>query len=213
MKIEKINDLFGKYAEQLLRMRWLTLGAFVLILVVSVLGMKRMVTETSFDDYFIEDDPMLVKTEEFKSHFGNDYYVGVLTQCDNHFTKENLTTLRALSNELMDSLSYADKITSLTDIEFMVGSDEGMTIEQIVPDVIPDNGSPAMDSIKARAFSKPHVARKLVSKDGRMSWIMVKLRTFPKDSVWKKQGNVSPDIVTGQVNTRPRMLFQSFAFM
>lgn len=198
MKIEKINDLFGKYAEQLLRMRWLTLGAFVLILVVSVLGMKRMVTETSFDDYFIEDDPMLVKTEEFKSHFGNDYYVGVLTQCDNHFTKENLTTLRALSNELMDSLSYADKITSLTDIEFMVGSDEGMTIEQIVPDVIPDNGSPAMDSIKARAYSKPHVARKLVSKDGRMSWIMVKLRTFPKDSVWKKQGNVSPDIVTGQ---------------
>ena len=198
MKIEKINDLFGKYAEQLLRMRWLTLGAFVLILVVSVLGIKRMVTETSFDDYFIEDDPMLVKTEEFKSHFGNDYYVGVLTQCDNHFTKENLTTLRALSNELMDSLSYADKITSLTDIEFMVGSDEGMTIEQIVPDVIPDNGSPAMDSIKARAYSKPHVARKLVSKDGRMSWIMVKLRTFPKDSVWKKQGNVSPDIVTGQ---------------
>lgn len=198
MKIEKINDLFGKYAEQLLRMRWLTLGAFVLILVVSVLGMKRMVTETSFDDYFIEDNPMLVKTEEFKSHFGNDYYVGVLTQCDNHFTKENLTTLRALSNELMDSLSYADKITSLTDIEFMVGSDEGMTIEQIVPDVIPDNGSPAMDSIKARAYSKPHVARKLVSKDGRMSWIMVKLCTFPKDSVWKKQGNVSPDIVTGQ---------------
>ena len=71
---------------------------------------------------FIEEDPMLVKTEEFKSHFGNDYYVGVLTQCDNHFTKENLTTLRALSNELLDSLSYADKVTSLTDIEFMVGS-------------------------------------------------------------------------------------------
>lgn len=160
--------------------------------------MKRMVKETSFDDYFIEDDPMLVKTEEFKSHFGNDYYVGVLTHCDNHFTKKNLTTLRALSDELLDSLSYADKVTSLTDIEFMVGSDDGMTIEQIVPDVIPDDGSPAMDSIKARAYSKPHVARKLISSKGDLSWIMVKLRTFPKDSVWKKQGNVAPDIVTGQ---------------
>lgn len=77
---------------------------------------------------------MLVMTDEFKSHFGNDYYVGVLTHCDNHFTKENLTTLRKLSNELLDSLSYADKVTSLTDIEFMVGSEDGMTIEQIVPD-------------------------------------------------------------------------------
>ena len=160
--------------------------------------MKRMVKETSFDDYFIEDDPMLVKTEEFKSHFGNDYYVGVLTQCDNHFTKKNLTTLRALSDELLDSLSYADKVTSLTDIEFMVGSEEGMTIEQIVPDEIPDEGTAAMDSIKARAYSKPHVARKLISPKGDLSWIMIKLRAFPKDSVWKKTSNVAPDIITGE---------------
>ncbi len=160
--------------------------------------MKRMVKETSFDDYFIEDDPMLVKTEEFKSHFGNDYYVGVLTHCDNHFTKKNLTTLRALSDELLDSLSYADKVTSLTDIEFMVGSDDGMTIEQIVPDEIPDEGTAAMDSIKARAYSKPHVARKLISPKGDLSWIMIKLRAFPKDSVWKKTSNVAPDIITGE---------------
>lgn len=198
MKIERINELFGKYAERLLRVRWWTLGLFVLVLVLSVIGMKRMVKETSFDDYFIEDDPMLVKTEEFKSHFGNDYYVGVLTQCDNHFTKKNLTTLRALSNELLDSLSYADKVTSLTDIEFMVGSEDGMTIEQIVPDEIPDDGTAAMDSVKARAYSKPHVARKLISEKGDLSWIMVKLRAFPKDSVWKQQGTVAPDIITGE---------------
>lgn len=198
MKIEQINELFARFAAQLLKMRWLTLGIFALVMIVSVIGMKRMVKETSFDDYFIEDDPMLVMTDEFKSHFGNDYYVGVLTQCDNHFTKENLATLRALSNELLDSLSYADKVTSLTDIEFMVGSDEGMTIEQIVPDEIPEDGSAAMDSVRKRAFSKPHVARKLISQDGRLSWIMVKLRTFPKDSVWKQQGTVAPDIITGQ---------------
>ncbi len=112
MKIEKINELFARFAGQLLKMRWITLGIFALVIIVSVIGMKRMVKETSFDDYFIEDDPMLVMTDEFKSHFGNDYYVGVLTQCDDHFTKENLTTLRTLSNELLDSLSYADKVTS-----------------------------------------------------------------------------------------------------
>ena len=198
MKIERINELFARYAEQLLRVRWWTLGAFAVVIILSVIGMNRMVKETSFDDYFIEDDPMLVKTEEFKSHFGNDYYVGVLTQCDNHFTKEHLTTLRALSNELLDSLSYADKVTSLTDIEFMVGSDDGMTIEQIVPNEIPAEGTAAMDSIKARAYSKPHVARKLISEKGDLSWIMVKLRTFPKDSVWKKTSTVAPDIITGQ---------------
>lgn len=132
MKIETINEKFGAFAE-VLRMRWWTLAAFAVVVVLSLMGVKKQVVQTSFDDYFIEGDPMLVKTDEFKAHFGNDYFVGVLTECDNHFTSKNLEALRALSNELLDSLSYVDKITSLTDIEFLVGDEEGMTIEQIVP--------------------------------------------------------------------------------
>lgn len=65
-----------------------------------------------------------------------------------------------------------DKITSLTDIEFMVGDEWGMTIEQIVPDEIPDDGTPQMDEIRRMAYSKPNVAKKLVSKDATMSWEM-----------------------------------------
>ena len=68
------DELFARFAGQLLRMRWMTLAIFTLVLVLSVIGMKRMVKETSFDDYFIEDDPMLVMTDEFKSHFGYDYF-------------------------------------------------------------------------------------------------------------------------------------------
>ncbi|MCR5519442.1 MAG: MMPL family transporter [Bacteroidales bacterium] len=198
MNSTKINQLFGKYAAFLLKWRWAALGLFAVIMVISFIGMSKMVTQTSFDDYFIEGDPMLVKTNEFKAHFGNDYFIGVLTECDDHFTKENLSVLRELANELQDSLSYADKITSLVDIEFMVGDDEGMNIVQIVPEDIPETGTAAMDSIRARAYSKPSVSRKLVSKDGKLAWTLVKLRAFPADTVWKKQSTVSPDIITGE---------------
>lgn len=196
MKIEEINEKFGKMAGHLLKIRWLALLLFAIIIGLSVCGVKKMVVQTSFDDYFIEGDPMLVKTNEFKAHFGNDYFVGILTQCDNHFQKGALETLRALSNELLDSLSYVDKITSLTDIEFMVGNEEGMAIEQIVPEQIPGDAA-GLDSIRTKAYSKPNVARKLVSKDGKLSWIVIKLRPFPADSVWKKTTTVSPDIQTG----------------
>lgn len=198
MRIETINEKFGVMIRGLLKRRWFAICAFVLILFAGMVGMKRMVKETSFDAYFIEGDPMLVKTDEFKAHFGNDYFVGVLTECDNIFTKKNLTLLRELSNELLDSVSYADKITSLTDIEFMVGDEWGMTIEQIVPDEIPDDGTPEMDEIRRKAYSKPNVARKLVSKDGRMSWVVLKLRTFPEDSVWHKETDIAPDMQTGE---------------
>lgn len=197
MKIEKINEKFGAFAERLLRVRWWVLAAFTAVMVLAVMGVKKMVVQTSFDDYFIEGDPMLVKTDEFKAHFGNDYFVGVLTKCDNHFTKENLNTLRALSNELLDSLSYVDKITSLTDIEFLVGNDEGMAIEQIVPEEIPSDRD-GLNEIKRLAYSKPEVVRKLISTDGKLSWIVIKLRPFPADSIWKKETTVSPDILTGE---------------
>lgn len=197
MKIERINEKFGVFAGWLLRVRWWVLTAFAVVMMLAVMGVKKMVVQTSFDDYFIKGDPMLVKTDEFKAHFGNDYYVGVLTECDNHFTTQNLETLRALSNELLDSLSYADKITSLADIEFLAGNEEGMAIAQIVPEVIPKDKA-GLDSVKQRAYSKPEVARKLISKDGKLSWIVIKLRPFPADSIWKKETTVSPDILTGE---------------
>ncbi|MBR5384869.1 MAG: MMPL family transporter [Bacteroidales bacterium] len=197
MKIERINTWFGGMAGWIVRHRMVVMAAFAAIVVFSLMGTKRIVMRTSFDDYFVSDDPMLVKTNEFKSIFGNDYYVAVLVKNEDIFSERSLTLIRELSRELMDSLSYADKVTSLTDIEFTVGSEDGMTIEQIVPDEIPSEPE-ALAEIRAKAYSKPYLAKKLVSSDGTMSWIMVKLRPFPEDSVWKKVTTIAPDMLTGQ---------------
>ena len=141
MKIENINRKFRQLAVWILRHRLLVMGLFALLIAFSFVGTKRIVMKTSFDDYFVSDDPMLLKTNEFKSIFGNDYYVAVLVKNKDVFSKRSLTLIRELSEELKDSLSYADKVTSLTDLEFTVGTEEGMTIEQIVPDDIPSDAA------------------------------------------------------------------------
>ena len=140
---------------------------------------------------------MLLKTNEFKSIFGNDYYVAVPVKNKDIFSKRSLTLIRELSNELKDSLSYADKVTSLTDLEFASGTEEGMTIEQIVPEQIPSDAA-GLKEIKQKAYSKPYLAKKMVSTDGTMTWIMVKLRPFPADSVWKKTIDMAPDMINGR---------------
>lgn len=197
MKIVKINSKFKQFADWILCHRLVVAGIFAVLIAFSFAGTKRIVMKTSFDDYFVSDDPMLLKTNEFKSIFGNDYYVAVLVKNKDIFSKRSLTLIRELSNELKDSLSYAEKVTSLTDIEFAVGTEEGMTIEQIVPDEIPsDNAS--LGEIRRKAYSKPYLAKKMVSQDGTMTWIMVKLRPFPEDSVWKKTSNIAPDMITGK---------------
>ena len=197
MKIERINDWFARQGRWMVQKRWLVLSLFILVFAIGFTGLRYFKVSASWENYFLEDDPMLVKTKEFKDIFGNDNFAAVLTQCDNSFMKENLELIRELTNEMMDSISYADKITSLTDIEFMVGNEEGMTIEQIVPDLIPTDAA-SLETIRRKAYMKPHIAERLVSKDGTLSWIILKLRTFPKDSVWNKGKNaVSPEVLTG----------------
>ncbi|ERJ86356.1 hypothetical protein HMPREF1989_01341 [Porphyromonas gingivalis F0566] len=198
MKIERINRWFRHRGEWIIRKRWIVLGGFFFFLLLGFNGLRFLSIKTSWEDYFLEDDPMIIKTEEFKSVFGNDNYAAVLTGCDNTFTKENLELIRRLSNEMLDSISYAEKITSLTDIEFMIGNEEGMAIEQIVPEEIPSD-SAGLAEIRRKAFLKPYIADRLVSKDGTLTWILLKLNPFPSDSVWNKgKGAVAPEMVVGR---------------
>lgn len=197
MKTEKINNWFTLRGKWMMRNRTLILVCFVFTLIAGVIGLRSFKVTSSWEDYFLEDDPMLRRSAEFKDIFGNDNFATVLTQCDNLFTKENLELLRELSREMMDSLSYADKITSLTDIEFMIGQEEGIAIEQIVPDTIPSDPI-KLEEIRNKAYMKPHLSERLVSKDGQLSWIILKLRPFPKDSVRDKEKKIiAPEILTG----------------
>lgn len=198
MKIEKINKWFALWGEWIIKRRWWVLATFLVLFAGGFYGLQFMNINDSWDSYFLEDDPMLLKTEEFKSVFGNDNYAAVLTECNNTFTKENLELIRELSNEMLDSLSYADKITSLTDIEFMIGNEEGMSIEQIVPEEIPSDAE-GLAEIRRKTYMKPHIANRLVSKDGRHTWVLLKLRPFPEDSVWNtEKRSVSPEKLTGK---------------
>lgn len=205
INIERINERFGRFGEFLLAHRAIMLVAFVVLLAVSVVGMKKIYVEASWDSYFIEGDPMLVETDKFKETFGNDYFVGVLVESDHSIlTPDNLKLLRELSNELRDSLSYSDgKATSIVDLEYMLGTEEGMEITQIVPEEIPTDEA-GLAEIEKRLADKPELAKKLISSDRKQAFINIKLRPFPEDSVWKAEGEAkgekaeAPDMQTGR---------------
>ena len=103
MKIERINDWFARRGKWMIQRRWLVLSLSILVFAIGFTGLRYFKVSASWEDYFLEDDPMLVKTEEFKDIFGNDNFAAVLTRCDNLFTKENLQLIRELTNEMMDS--------------------------------------------------------------------------------------------------------------
>ena len=77
MKIKKINAWFALRGREKIQKRWWILGIFTLVFTKGLTGLKHFKVTASWEDYFLEDDPMLVKTDEFKAIFGNDNFIAV----------------------------------------------------------------------------------------------------------------------------------------
>ena len=165
-------------------------------LIACMYGTTLIKIDTSNENSFLESDSIKIQTDHFKEIFGNDQYVIVLLENENLFSYESLTLLRDLHNELSDSVVFAERITSINDIEFTVGDEYGMVIEQVVPDVIPTNPQ-QLERIKEKAFSKENFRKRLISSDGTQTLLMIKFAPFPED--WQGEYETSPDQLAGKL--------------
>jgi predicted RND superfamily exporter protein len=194
INLEKINTWFEKRANGLIKNRWYFLGGFIIILLVSLYGTTLIKVDVSNESNFLPKDPIRQQTKEFEELFGNDQYVAVLVEHEELFSHRALTTLRELHNELYDSVPFVEKVTSLIDVEFTRGTEYGMYIEQIVPDIIPESRE-ELEEIRRKAFSKKNFRERLISGDGTQTWIMMKLLPFPED--WEEEYDEYPQLMVG----------------
>lgn len=196
LNIEKINARFERLAHHILKLRWLYLSLFVVTIVACMYGSTLIKIDTSNENSFLESDSIKIQTDHFEEIFGNDQYVIVLLENEDLFSYESLTLLRELHNELADSVVFVERITSINDLEFTVGDEYGMVIEQIVPNVIPTNPN-ELAKIKEKAFSKERYRKRLISSDGTQTLLNIKFAPFPKD--WQGEYEISPDELVGKL--------------
>lgn len=194
INIEKINAWFERRAHGLIKNRWYFLTGFVLILVVAFYGVSLIQVDVSNESNFLPKDPIRQKTKEFEELFGNDQYVAVLVEHENLFSHRALSLLQELHRELYDSVPFAEDVASLIDVEFTRGTEYGMFIEQIVPEVIPESEK-VLNEIRRKAFSKQNFRERLISSDGTQTWIMIKLLPFPAD--WQDKFEEYPQLMVG----------------
>ena len=195
LNIEKINAKFERLAMHLLKLRWLYLSLFVIAIIACMYGSTLIKIDTSNENSFLESDSIKIQTNQFEEIFGNDQYAIVLLENENLFTYKSLTLLRELHNELNDSVLLVDRITSINDVEFTLGDEYGMVIEQIIPEVIPASQKD-LAKIKAKAFSKENFRKRLISSDGKQTLLTIKFLPFPED--WQENYDTSPDELAGR---------------
>jgi SAM-dependent methyltransferase len=162
----------------------------------SVVGRGRLETDIDQENWFPEDDALLAAKARFEEIFGNDDFCAILVEADDVFTPGVLSKIRQLGRELLEKVSYADDVISLTDFEFTYGTWEGVQIIDLVPDPIPADAE-TLDRIKAMALSKPSIKNRIVSTDGTQTWIMLRMKPIPED--WEKDYAKNPDLAIGRI--------------
>ncbi len=196
LNIEKINARFNKAGEIIVRFRWVNIIIFALLVATAAVGIRQIEPDVDTKNWFLEDDALLAARERFEKIFGNDDFCAVLVEADDVFTPEVLSRIRELGQELLAKVPYADDIVSLTDFEFTRGTEGGLEIIDLVPDPVPTSPE-ALQKIKEMAFAKPAMRNRIVSADGRYTWIALRMKPIPDD--WQKEMTENPDFAVGRI--------------
>jgi hydrophobe/amphiphile efflux-3 (HAE3) family protein len=180
-RLERINKWFAKRAKTIIRFRWLIIIGLIILDFVAIMGIKRIQIDVSNESWFLPDDPLVVAKDEFEEIFGNNDYIAVLVEADDVFSPEILRMMKELGQELKTKVPYSDKLMSITDLDFTIGTEEGLIVGNVVPDEIP-TAPEEIDEIKRLAFSKKFLVNRLFSDDSKQAWILLRMGTYPENS-------------------------------
>lgn len=214
MKLEGIHLLFKKIAEFQLKYRWLCLALLVAVTVLGLLGVKSFKVSSADEDEFITVKEIAKKNDtRFKELFGSNDSIVLLFQSDDVFKPEVLQAIKDIGAELLEKIPYADSVTSITDTDITVGTDEGIEITNPFTDGIPDNPE-ALKKAKDFILSRKSIVNKLVTEDATETWLVLSLKATPPEEVWSKTSTKAPMYVIGEaaiaVVTDPK--YQSAAY-
>ncbi len=196
LNIEKINTRFQAAGEFIVRFRWVNLIFFALLVGTACFGIRQIEPDVDTKNWFLEDDALLAARERFEKIFGNDDFCAVLVEAEDVFDSQVLSKIRELGRELLKKVPYADEVVSLTDFEFTLGTEEGLEIIDLVPDPVPTSPE-TLQKIKGMAFAKPAMKNRIVSGDGRYTWLVLRMKPIPDD--WQKEMSENPDFAVGRI--------------
>ncbi len=191
MKLTNINRFFKKFAVIQMKYRFVFIAGIVILTVVSSFGLKLVKTDSGQGDFTVQSAQDKFEEHEFQDLFGNNESIVLLVEADDVFAPEVLTMLKDIGNELMEQVPYADSLTSITDMDITIGTEEGLEVSNPFADGIPDDPA-ELKKAKDFILSRKSIVNKLLSEDAKETWLILSLKAYPE-----KEDGYAADALTG----------------
>ncbi|WMS85977.1 efflux RND transporter permease subunit [Pleionea litopenaei] len=180
------NSLVIRYAQWIIRMRWLVVALTLATLVLAGLGFKNFDFKSDYRIFFSEENPELVAFDEMQDTYSkadNVMFV-IRPKQGSVFTNQTLASIEWLTEEAWQT-PLSTRVDSITNFQYTYAEDDDLIVENLVlsPD---DLTAEELQKIGDIATSEPLLLNRLISQDRQTTAVNVTVQ-MPDDPQTMKE--------------------------
>ena len=176
---DRIENGLERWGHFVCRHAWVTI-ALVLAVVASLASqLPRIHIDPSMEVFLHEDDPIRTTYDRFRVDFGRDDQILVAFRADDVFDLAFLERLREFHEAVEEEVPRVNEVSSLINARSTRGLEDELRVEDLFEEW-PETPE-ALAEIKARARANPIYRNLLLSADGRLATVLIKLDAFTSD--------------------------------
>lgn len=176
----RLDDRFARFAQRVLERRLVV----VIVCLIMVLGgaslSQKLRIDNSLEVYFQDDDPAYVYYQNFMEEYGNDEFLYIVYRArQGRFDLDALQRTEKLIEDL-ERIPYVKKVNTITNIQFIEGSEDGGLKIYSLIDEFPASQVEANILIQ-KLMDKPLYVNRYISEDANLAAILCEIEDRPKD--------------------------------
>jgi uncharacterized protein len=175
----KLEQILGKFGDFIGKHPFIVILFSLLVIAFPISNVSKITMDTSTEGFLHEEDPMLIKYEKFKEQFGRDERIVIAIENNHIFSIPFLTKLKKLHKELEENVPYLDEVTSLVNVRNTRGEKDQLIVEDLLEN-FPQSQADA-DKIKKIAIDNTFYKDLFLSRDGKITTIMIETKAFVSD--------------------------------
>lgn len=187
MKVSRLNTFFRKVGEAQVRFRWVILAVFFVVTAVCCGGLSKFSFALGDEGWFDAEDEIKINQKKYEEVFGNINGLGVLVVMQDGqdiFSEEMLGIIDKIGTRLKNEIPYAERLTSIIEVDIPVGNEEGFEVVKPFENGIPSEAEELQkkrDFIMRGSEKDNALINSLISDDGKETWILLSLLPYAAD--------------------------------
>ncbi len=167
---------FERYADGLIRWKWLLLPLLLAVTAALLSNLSRITIDTSNEGFLRADDPVLLDYNRFREQFGREEMLLIALRSEDIFSAPFLQQLTRFHRDLESHVPHLDEVTSLVNVRYTVGQESELLVEDLLQ-AFPQSDAGRAE-LRQAALNHPFYRDLLISADGGMTLVVIETRAF-----------------------------------